>query len=117
MRDIKLFVSEETGIPSKRIKLLGPFGAAGTSENDVVMLNQFEKKLKKNQTFVVTVMGTPDAELTAFEQGSSNQAGEGVLNDFGHNFAPASKGKFLLQNLWLFWYTFTSLFGLLQIHS
>ena len=89
-----MLVSEETGIPSKRIKLLGAFGAAGTSENDVIMLNQFEKKLKKNQTFLVTVMGTPDAELAAFEQGNNTQTSSGgVLNDFGHNFTPASKGS------------------------
>jgi hypothetical protein len=86
-----MLVSEETCIPINRIKLIGVFGAAGTSDNDVIMLNQFEKKIKKNDTFVITVMGTPDAELAAFEQGGEKTATDAVLNDFNHNFTPASK--------------------------
>jgi ubiquitin-like domain-containing CTD phosphatase 1 len=90
VRDIKMMVSEETGITSKRIKLIGVFGGAGTSDNDVIMLNQFEKKIKKGK-IVVSVMGTPDEELAAFEQGAEPSGTEGVLNDFNHNFTPASK--------------------------
>jgi ubiquitin-like domain-containing CTD phosphatase 1 len=54
------------------------------------MLNEFEKKIKKNK-IVVTVMGTPTAELAAFEEGGEKSVTAGVLNDFGHNFTPASK--------------------------
>ena len=91
VRDLKMQLSEETCIPVKRIKLIGPFGAAGTSDNDVIMLNEFIKMLKKNRKFVVTVMGTPDEELAAFEQGVEKADSENVLNDFGHNFTPVSK--------------------------
>jgi len=91
VRDLKMMASQETSIPAKRIKLIGVFGAAGTSENDVIMLNQYEKKIKKGK-MMITVMGTPPAELDAFEQGGvTSGGGEGVLNDFNHNFTPASK--------------------------
>lgn len=81
---IKCMIQEETDINPSRMRLLG---LETGKVNDDYFLSRYEKKIK-NEKLAFSVMGTPEAEIQSFE--SAVIAQDSVLNDFGHNFTPAT---------------------------
>ena len=82
--DVKFLIQHKTHIDPARMRLLG----LGTGKvEDEHLLSRYAKKIK-NGRMVISVMGTPDDTIRSFQ--SAAVAQEAVLNDFGHNFTPAT---------------------------
>jgi hypothetical protein len=89
--NVKEMIQEETDINPSRMRLLG---LETGKVSDEYFLSRYEKKIK-NEKLAMSVMGTPEAAIQIFESTVAIQ--DSVLNDFGHNFTPATGKHYIRQ--------------------